>query len=82
MDFRQKYIGSQNNNFNRLKLHKLESKTLNATDLPKEGIVAFKMNFNIKGSKQIQFIPIGKETTANISSDWKTASFFGEFPAL
>jgi inner membrane protein len=41
--------------------------------------VAFSLDFSVRGSKEIRFIPIGKETTAEISSSWKTAKFMGEF---
>lgn len=44
-----------------------------------KGNLKFVLNFSIKGSKSIRFIPIGKETTANIKSNWKTANFVGEF---
>jgi len=41
--------------------------------------VTFSLNFSVRGSKEIRFIPIGKETTAEITSSWKTAKFMGEF---
>jgi inner membrane protein len=41
--------------------------------------LAFNLKLNIKGSEQIRFIPIGKQTEAHITSNWKTANFFGEF---
>ena len=40
---------------------------------------SFSLDFSVRGSKEIRFIPIGKETTANITSSWKTANFMGEF---
>ena len=40
---------------------------------------SFSLELNVKGSKEIRFVPIGKETTAQITSNWKTASFMGEF---
>lgn len=60
-------------------LNELESKTLQIADVPKEKKISFSMNINMKGSKQIQFIPIGKETDVNVKSDWKTANFIGEY---
>ena len=33
----------------------------------------------MKGSKQLRFIPLGKETDVRIQSNWKTANFIGEF---
>ncbi|MFB9053624.1 cell envelope integrity protein CreD [Formosa undariae] len=62
-----------------IRLHKLESKSLKETDLPIKNDVRFNLNININGSKQIRFIPVGKETNVNIQSDWKTANFLGEY---
>ncbi|MDW5288541.1 cell envelope integrity protein CreD [Formosa sp. PL04] len=62
-----------------IRLHKLESKSLKETDLPIKNDVSFNLNININGSKQIRFIPVGKETNVNIQSDWKTANFLGEY---
>ena len=39
----------------------------------------FSLDFSVRGSKEIRFIPIGKETTAQINSTWKTAKFMGAF---
>jgi inner membrane protein len=41
--------------------------------------ITFSLDFSVRGSKEIRFIPIGKETTAEITSSWKTAKFMGEF---
>ena len=60
-------------------LHKLESRALDKTDFSKSENLNFDLKLNVKGSKQIRFIPIGKETQAQIKSNWKTANFFGEF---
>lgn len=60
-------------------LHKLESKFINTEDLPLKNNVNFSLDININGSKQIRFIPVGKETNVNIKSDWKTANFLGEY---
>lgn len=62
-----------------LDLHKLESKFINIEDLPSKTDVDFNLDININGSKQIRFIPVGKETNVNIKSDWKTANFLGEY---
>ncbi len=82
--FNSKYNGDaqQNNpysNSNHIALHNLESKSLALSDSPKDGLKTFNMELNTNGSKQIRFIPIGKETTVNIKSDWKTANFIGYF---
>lgn len=39
----------------------------------------FSLVIHVRGSKEIRFIPIGKETNAKITSKWKTANFMGEF---
>lgn len=62
-----------------LNLHKLESKFIAKKDLPLHNDVAFQLNISINGSKQIRFIPIGKETSLHIQSNWKTANFIGEY---
>ena len=62
-----------------LNLHKLESKFIHVDDLPSKTDVNFSLDVNINGSKQIRFIPVGKETNVNIKSDWKTANFLGEY---
>ncbi|WP_347174965.1 cell envelope integrity protein CreD [Polaribacter uvawellassae] len=41
--------------------------------------ISFSVDFSVRGSKEVRFIPIGKETTAQIKSSWKTANFMGEF---
>lgn len=42
---------------------------------------AFKFNLaiDLNGSKQISFIPTGKQTVVNVSSTWENPSFNGEF---
>ncbi len=60
-------------------LHRLESKFIAKTDLPNKNKVDFSMKITINGSKQVQFVPLGKETNVSIVSNWKTANFIGEF---
>lgn len=57
----------------------LESNNLNKTDLKFENNLTFNLTLNVKGSQEISFIPIGKTTEAQITSNWKTANFYGEF---
>lgn len=58
----------------------LESKNINLEEtLKKDKPFDFSLDFKVKGSKEIRFVPIGKETTAQITSNWKTANFMGEF---
>ncbi len=74
-----KYNGQKNYKYNEVVLHTLESKNIKADQLNFQKPLAFNIDFNIKGSKQIRFIPTGKRTEAQIKSNWKTANFFGEF---
>ncbi len=62
-----------------LRLHQLESKPLKIKELSNEKLMSFNVVMNINGSKQVRFIPIGKETKVHIKSDWKTANFLGEY---
>jgi len=78
-DFSSKYKGNTNSMINQVVMQDLESKIIELKDLPIETKKSFDLDLNINGSKQIRFIPIGKETKAHISSNWKTANFFGEF---
>lgn len=74
-----KYNPQKNYHFNEVVLHTLESKTINKEQLQFEKPITFHIDFNIKGSEQIRFIPTGKLTEAQLKSNWKTANFFGEF---
>ncbi len=76
--FKDSYNNVEYNSY-RVTLNELESKSLQEQDVPKEKETLFTMSLRMKGSKQIQFIPIGKETNANIKSNWKTANFIGEY---
>jgi inner membrane protein len=66
-------------NSNYLELNELESNNIQISDAPNGKKTLFSMIINMKGSKQIRFIPIGQETDVNIKSDWKTANFIGEY---
>ncbi len=69
----------QNTNYNQSVMHTLETKHINKSILNATPTLSFTINFSIKGSEQIQFIPVGKQTKAHVTSTWKTANFFGEF---
>lgn len=64
----------------------------NCTDVISNGIhapiqlenndsVAYKFSFNLelKGSQDLQFVPVGKTTNVSLSSNWQNPSFIGEF---
>lgn len=73
------YSKASNRNPYTIALHTLETKHLDSLDFSESDSITFNIDFNIKGSKQIRFIPVGKTTQARITSNWKTANFFGEF---
>lgn len=77
--FESKYSSDKNYMIDRVQLHRLESSYIDRSDLPLEGIVNFNMKLDVKGTKQVSFIPVGKETKTRMQSDWKSANFFGEF---
>ena len=62
-----------------VRLHNLESQVLKVSETEFINDLDFNIDFSIKGSEQIRFVPIGKETEARITSNWKDANFFGEF---
>lgn len=74
-----KYNAQKNYNYNEVTLHTLETKSINKEPFLFQKPLSFNINLNIKGSEQIRFIPTGKQTEAQITSNWKTANFFGEF---
>lgn len=39
----------------------------------------FSFTIHLRGSQSIGFVPIGKDTAANVSSDWQHPSFIGAF---
>ncbi|MEN8124175.1 MAG: cell envelope integrity protein CreD [Bacteroidota bacterium] len=81
--FTSNYMGNSSINEFRnqkiIKLHSLESNHLKSVDIPIEKEINFEMKMDVNGSEQISFIPIGKETNINLSSNWKTANFIGYF---
>lgn len=74
-----KYDKSKVNNPIELSLHTLETKHLDKIDTNNHSKMPFNIDLKIKGSEQIRFIPVGKTTEAEITSNWKTANFIGEF---
>jgi len=75
-----KYNGNNNNAYiAEVRMHSLETKPINLDPSTLLKPMDFKIQLNIKGSKQMRFIPIGKESNAEMTSNWKNANFFGEF---
>lgn len=79
-EFTSTYNGKKEYRYNELNMHILETKIIKDLQLNSfKNSIDFSFNFNVKGSEQIRFIPIGKETKATVNSNWKDAKFFGEF---
>lgn len=60
-------------------LNTLESKPIAGFSEISSSPVPFSFNMNVNGSDAIKFIPIGKETSASMKSNWPSPSFTGEF---
>ncbi len=60
-------------------LNTLESKPIPDFSEISSSPVSFSFNMNVNGSDAIKFIPIGKETTASMKSNWPSPGFTGEF---
>lgn len=82
--FVPKYEAQQKNVYNKniVALHKLETSHLKKNDIFLEKAQNFSIKLTVSGSQQFKIIPIGKETNLNVTSNWKTANFIGEFLPL
>jgi len=56
-----------------------ETEQLSGSPFSEKNSVAFSMNYNVKGSKSFNIIPIGNETTVHLTSNWKESKFDGQF---
>ncbi|MBY8961844.1 cell envelope integrity protein CreD [Flavobacterium sp. D11R37] len=59
-------------------LSELETEAIDLSAL-KTGEMPFSIGINYKGSKQLKIAPIGKQTVAEMKSNWHTPSFTGGF---
>jgi inner membrane protein len=59
-------------------LSELETEAIDLSAL-KSGEMPFSIGINYKGSKQLKIAPIGKQTVAEMQSNWHTPSFTGGF---
>ncbi len=57
----------------------VETKFLKEHATPKSGTVPFHLELQINGSKQLRFVPVGRETNVTMTSDWASPSFNGEY---
>jgi len=60
-------------------LEELESSFIALADIPKTADRTFNFNLMYNGSESIQFIPIGKVTNVQMTSDWKDPKHTGTF---
>ncbi|MDP2059455.1 MAG: cell envelope integrity protein CreD [Flavobacteriaceae bacterium] len=60
-------------------LNTLESKPIPDFSGISSSPVSFSFDMNVNGSDAIKFIPIGKETSVSMKSNWPSPSFTGEF---
>ncbi len=65
--------------YNQDYLNTLQSVYIKGLSEVKENIIPFSFNLKINGSESLKFIPIGKETTASMESNWHSPSFDGNF---
>lgn len=49
------------------------------TDVPMEKLFDFSFDLHLQGSQYLGFVPLGKETRVNLSSNWQDPSFIGSF---
>lgn len=61
------------------KMKTLESKTIANFKSEKGSDLPFHFKLKINGSESLKFVPIGKTTTASMSSNWSSPSFDGNF---
>jgi len=57
----------------------IETPTFDLKNILKKDSISYQMEYNASGSSQFRIIPIGKETKMQLTSNWKDASFKGEF---
>lgn len=48
-------------------------------DLVKKGNQSFAMHLNLRGSQSIRFLPMGRKTSVQLASAWKSPKFTGAF---
>ncbi|MDR5591004.1 cell envelope integrity protein CreD [Christiangramia sp. SM2212] len=77
-NFSSKFQGQDRQSGN-TELFIMESSVLKQESVPQKKSIDFRMNISVNGSSEISFIPIGKTTEAELSSNWNTNSFTGNF---
>ncbi len=77
--FTSKYEQPPSKSLEPVALYMMESDVLKPESLPQQSKVNFSMKLHINGSQQIRFVPIGKTTEAQITSNWETNNFTGNY---
>jgi len=65
--------------YNQAYLNTLQSVYIKNLSEVSQKAIPFSFNLKINGSESLKFIPIGKETTASMESNWHSPSFDGNF---
>lgn len=65
--------------YNQAYLNTLQSAYIKDLSKVSQNTIPFSFNLKINGSEALKFIPIGKETTASMKSNWHSPSFDGNF---
>jgi inner membrane protein len=65
--------------YNQAYLNTLQSAYIKDLSKVSQNTIPFSFNLKINGSERLKFIPIGKETTASMKSNWHSPSFDGNF---
>ena len=60
-------------------LNTLESEFLKKNDVPKDKNISFDLELLMNGSANLRFVPVGKKTTATLTSPWRTNNFVGNY---
>ncbi|GAB5401375.1 MAG: cell envelope integrity protein CreD [Aureisphaera sp.] len=60
-------------------MNTVESELSQSFSLDANESLPFQLNMRVNGSESLKFIPIGKETTASMSSNWNSPSFDGNY---
>ncbi len=63
-------------------LKSLESDYLLLNNTSLENGISFNIKLDFNGSEKIRYVPVGRTTTANLKSSWKSPSFIGNFLPL
>ena len=65
--------------YNQEYLNTIQSTYIKGLSETNQKTIPFSFNLKINGSESLKFIPIGKETTATMNSNWHSPSFDGNF---